>query len=231
MRQVRHSGVARNDGTRALTPGLETGAGISEKISDGRGLTTHFIKSFYYVGTNNRISTIGTSKFARDGPGPSYAIRFAFGMLPLLIYETILCFPILWKAIQNYGNGYGSSILSDMVHDRFTSLVSSPFSVLTSPYTDLLGHVRHIATGSSKGSENHHGSRSGSRFATLDSVLILSDVRVTDEVFNSSWALLASSVDQMLSHYDKLTGMIFEMTEPSNNAASTFSLFIACSPT
>ncbi|KAF8530286.1 hypothetical protein BU17DRAFT_60044 [Hysterangium stoloniferum] len=134
------------------------------------------VKSFYYVGTNNRISTSGTCKFvleiktqinnetmrtissgikemfACDGPRPSYAIRFAFGMLPLLIYETILCFPILWKAIQNYGNGYRSSFLSEMVHDRYIRLtivlsegISSPFSVLTSPSTVALGYVHHIA--------------------------------------------------------------------------------------
>ncbi|KAF8504093.1 hypothetical protein BU17DRAFT_71657 [Hysterangium stoloniferum] len=80
-------------------------------------------KSFYYVGTSNRISTSGTCKFAHDGP--SYASRgstafrthrwfsadgmpprFAFGVLPFLIYETILCFLMLWKAIQNYRDGY-----------------------------------------------------------------------------------------------------------------------------
>ncbi|KAF8530311.1 hypothetical protein BU17DRAFT_60064 [Hysterangium stoloniferum] len=75
---------------REVAPGLETGAGIS----GGRGLTTHCIKSFYYVGysclrrlsteqqvaysTSNGISTSGTCKFARDGP--SYAIRVPSNM-------------------------------------------------------------------------------------------------------------------------------------------------------
>ncbi|KAF8523537.1 hypothetical protein BU17DRAFT_63818 [Hysterangium stoloniferum] len=65
--------------------------------------------------------------------------------------------------------------------------VSSPFSVLTSPSTAPPGAC------SSYHSTVQSGSRSGSRFATLDSVLILNDVRVTDEVVNSSRALLASS--------------------------------------
>ncbi|KAF8530306.1 hypothetical protein BU17DRAFT_60060 [Hysterangium stoloniferum] len=128
--------MAREDvakGNAAMTDWLEQG--ISEKISGGRGLTTHCIKFFYYVGTNNRISTSGTCKFARDGPGPSYAIRFAFGMLPLLIYETILCFPILSKAIQNYGNGYGSSFLSEMVHDSIFTVLCLDFTLYCAPGT------------------------------------------------------------------------------------------------
>ncbi|KAF8530316.1 hypothetical protein BU17DRAFT_60070 [Hysterangium stoloniferum] len=96
---------------REVTPGLETGTGIS----GGRGLTTHCIKSFYYVGTNNRISTSGTCKFARDGPGPSYAIR------PFSTTEM------------------------DMGLHFYYMTVSSPFSVLTPPSTAPLGHVHHIA--------------------------------------------------------------------------------------
>ncbi|KAF8530284.1 hypothetical protein BU17DRAFT_60043 [Hysterangium stoloniferum] len=93
-----------------VTPALETGAS-----------------------TNNRISTSGTCKFARDGPGPPYAIRFAFGMLPLLIYETILCFPILWKVIQNYGNGYGSSFFSGMVHDSIFTVLCLDSTIYCAP--------------------------------------------------------------------------------------------------
>ncbi|KAF8530330.1 hypothetical protein BU17DRAFT_60081 [Hysterangium stoloniferum] len=93
------------------------------KITNLKGLHRLLTEQQLAYCTNNRISTSGTCKFARDGPEPSYAIRFAFGMLPLLIYETILCFPILWKAIQNYGIRYGSSFLSGMVHDSIFSVL------------------------------------------------------------------------------------------------------------
>ncbi|KAF8500006.1 hypothetical protein BU17DRAFT_72170 [Hysterangium stoloniferum] len=84
-------------------------------MSGGRGFTTHCIKSFYYVGTNNRISTSGTCKFARDGPGPPYAIRITEMDMGLHFYQ------------------------------KWYMTVSSPFSVLTSLSTAPLGHVHHIA--------------------------------------------------------------------------------------
>ncbi|KAF8530317.1 hypothetical protein BU17DRAFT_60071 [Hysterangium stoloniferum] len=87
---------------REVAPGLETGAGIS----GGRGLTTHCIKSFYYVGyylLAMALATSGTCKFARDGP--SYAIRITEMDMDLYFCE------------------------------EWYMTVSSPFSVLTSPST------------------------------------------------------------------------------------------------
>ncbi|KAF8503914.1 hypothetical protein BU17DRAFT_71724 [Hysterangium stoloniferum] len=93
--------------------------------------------------SDNRISTSGTCEFARDGITPSYAIRmsprFAFGVLPLLIYETIVCFLVLWKVIQNSGDGMGLHF-----YQEWYMTVSSPFCVLTSPSTAPPGHVHHI---------------------------------------------------------------------------------------
>ncbi|KAF8521461.1 hypothetical protein BU17DRAFT_64949 [Hysterangium stoloniferum] len=83
--------------------------------------------------TSSGISTNGTCKFARDGPPYAIAPPFgltgcfsvdgmppktAFGVLLLLIYETIICFLMLWKTIQSYRDGYGSLFLLGMAHDR-----------------------------------------------------------------------------------------------------------------
>ncbi|KAF8530308.1 hypothetical protein BU17DRAFT_60062 [Hysterangium stoloniferum] len=189
MRQVRHSGLTRNDGL--VVADGERVSMAREDVAEGSaamtGLRRLLTEQQVAYSTNNRISTSGICKFARDGPGPSYAIRFAFGMLPLLIYETILCFPILWKAIQNYGNGWVFIFIRN---------VSSPFSVLTSPSTAPLGmfiislpaHQREVKiTTVTPALDEFY------RFHPHYSVLILSDVTVADEVFNSSWALLASS--------------------------------------
>ncbi|KAF8530312.1 hypothetical protein BU17DRAFT_60065 [Hysterangium stoloniferum] len=59
--------------------------------------------------------------------------RFAFGVLPLLIYETILCFLVLWKAMQNSGDGYGSSFLSEMVHDSIFTVLCLDSTLYCAP--------------------------------------------------------------------------------------------------
>ncbi|KAF8493642.1 hypothetical protein BU17DRAFT_72588 [Hysterangium stoloniferum] len=102
-------------------------------VTNLKGLRHLLTEQQVTYSTNNRINTSGTCKFARDGPGPPYAIRFAFGMLPLLIYETILCFPIVWTAIQNYGNGYGSSFLSEMVHDSIFTVLCLDLTLYCAP--------------------------------------------------------------------------------------------------
>ncbi|KAF8530341.1 hypothetical protein BU17DRAFT_60089 [Hysterangium stoloniferum] len=68
--------------------------------------------------SNNRISTSGTCLHMPFGSALTFGFtgcfsvdrmspRFAFGVLPLLIYETIVCFLVLWKAIQNSEDGMG----------------------------------------------------------------------------------------------------------------------------
>ncbi|KAF8530273.1 hypothetical protein BU17DRAFT_60033 [Hysterangium stoloniferum] len=71
-----------------------------------------------------------TGCFSVNGVPP----KFAFGVLLLLIYETILCFLMLWKVIQNYRDGYGSLLLSGMVHDSLIYFVGI-FTVLCLDFT------------------------------------------------------------------------------------------------
>ncbi|KAF8503909.1 hypothetical protein BU17DRAFT_71717 [Hysterangium stoloniferum] len=71
-----------------------------------------------------------TGCFSADGMPP----RFAFGVLPFLIYETILCFLMLWKVIQNYRDGSRSLFLSGMVHDSLIYFVGI-FTVLCLDFT------------------------------------------------------------------------------------------------
>ncbi|KAF8504088.1 hypothetical protein BU17DRAFT_71654 [Hysterangium stoloniferum] len=137
MRQVRPSGVARNAGTRArcrmAREDVAEGSAAMTGWWCGREVTPGLsLEQCISENSNNRISTSSICEFARDGITPSYAIRmsprFAFGVLPLLIYETIVCFLVLWKAIQNSGDGRGLHF-----YQEWYMTVSSPFCVLTSP--------------------------------------------------------------------------------------------------
>ncbi|KAF8511398.1 hypothetical protein BU17DRAFT_69652 [Hysterangium stoloniferum] len=65
-----------------------------------------------------------TGCFYVDGISP----RFAFGVLSMLIYETVLCSLMLWKVIQNYRDGYWSSFLSGMVHDSIFTILCLDFT-------------------------------------------------------------------------------------------------------
>ncbi|KAF8518119.1 hypothetical protein BU17DRAFT_66559 [Hysterangium stoloniferum] len=65
-----------------------------------------------------------TGCFYVDGISP----RFAFGVLPMLIYETVLCSLMLWKVIQKYRDGYWSLFLSGMVHDSIFTILCLDFT-------------------------------------------------------------------------------------------------------
>ncbi|KAF8523493.1 hypothetical protein BU17DRAFT_63782 [Hysterangium stoloniferum] len=52
------------------------------------------------------------------------AQRFWFGMLPSLINETILCFLMILKAIQNYRDKYRVPMLSRMIRDSIIYFAS-----------------------------------------------------------------------------------------------------------
>jgi len=49
--------------------------------------------------------------------------KFGFGVLPPLIYETIMCLLMILKSIQNYRDGCGSPLLSKMIYDSVVYFV------------------------------------------------------------------------------------------------------------
>ncbi|KAF8530299.1 hypothetical protein BU17DRAFT_60055 [Hysterangium stoloniferum] len=108
---------------------------------------------------------------------------------------------MLWKAMQNSGDGYGSSLLSGMVHDSHNYFVG----ILTVFCLDLTfycppgecssyPHQREVkittVTPALDEFYRFHrviGEQIGQLIChTLDSVLILSDVTVADEALNYS---------------------------------------------
>ncbi|KAF8503905.1 hypothetical protein BU17DRAFT_71714 [Hysterangium stoloniferum] len=196
------SGVARNDGGRcrrqprddglAMWPGSGTRPRDWSRVlvKSLRRLSSELQVSY---STRNGISTSGTCKFARDGS--SYAIRITEMDMGLYFCE------------------------------EWYMTVSSPFSVLTSPSTAwgmfiislearisfypidrLPAHQREVKiTTVTPALDEFYRFHSviveqigQSICHILDSVLVLSDVRVTDEVFNSSSAFLASERDKRL---------------------------------
>lgn len=49
--------------------------------------------------------------------------KFGFGLLPSLIHEIILCSLMILKAIQNYRDGCGSPLVSEMIYDSMIYFV------------------------------------------------------------------------------------------------------------
>ncbi|KAF8530326.1 hypothetical protein BU17DRAFT_60078 [Hysterangium stoloniferum] len=145
---------------REVAPGLETGAGISENLAElaVEEASLHTASSHSTMSGLCRLSTeLQVAYSTSNGISTSGTCKFARDGPSYAIRITEMDMDLYFC-------------------EEWYMTVSSPFSVLTSPSTAPPG------TCSSYHSTVQSGSRSGSRFATLDSVLILSDVRVTDEV-------------------------------------------------
>ncbi|KAF8523532.1 hypothetical protein BU17DRAFT_85869 [Hysterangium stoloniferum] len=100
--------------------------------------------SLLMMGLNMPVGSAPPFGFTGCGHASATLPRFAFGMLPPLIYETILCSLMVLKAIQNYRDGYGCSILSAMVHDSLIYFVGI-FTVLFVDFTLYCFHKQEWA--------------------------------------------------------------------------------------
>ncbi|KAF8530342.1 hypothetical protein BU17DRAFT_60090 [Hysterangium stoloniferum] len=90
-------------------------------------LSSHSTMSVTNKSTNNRISTSGTCKFARDGPGPSYAIRITEMDMGLHFYQkwymTASPFSVLTKpSTARLGHVHHITIIYHTMRDGMLTL-------------------------------------------------------------------------------------------------------------